>query len=121
MKILITDDDEFIVEVMQAFLVMEGHDIKVAHDGQMGLELCAQYPFDLAIVDLFMPVKDGFEMMSDMKIKFPHIKVLAISGMCSSDSAYAQQALDSGANRILLKPFALNSLSETIAEIMATP
>ena len=119
MNILLADDDKLLSEIISDFLEMQKSNVKTAYDGQQGIDLCAKYEFDLAIVDIFMPVKDGLELMSEIKNNYPHIKVIAISGMGREGSEAYKSALSCGARVVLEKPFNLSKLQQTIQDVTA--
>ncbi len=66
-KILMIDDDEFISELFRLGLESAGFDIMVAHDGMFGLELAEKRSPDIILLDLLMPVMDGFETLARLK------------------------------------------------------
>jgi CheY-like chemotaxis protein len=79
-QILIVDDDEDVRRAFRRVLEREGHDVREAENGQVGLQLLGESPAHLVIADLFMPVMDGLEFISKLQKQHPRPKVLAISG-----------------------------------------
>ena len=79
-RILIVDDEPAILETSSAVLGTKGYEVRTAADGFQALaELTRSLP-DLIISDLRMPNMSGFELLSVIRRRFPHIPVIAISG-----------------------------------------
>jgi CheY-like chemotaxis protein len=79
-RILIVDDEPAILETSAAVLGTKGYEVRTAADGFQALaELTRSLP-DLIISDLRMPNMSGFELLSVIRRRFPHIPVIAISG-----------------------------------------
>jgi len=79
-RILIVDDDPLIRETSQLILAKKGYEVRTGADGFAALvELRSALP-DLIICDLRMPNMNGFELLSVVRRRFPHIPVIAISG-----------------------------------------
>mgnify|MGYP002396316506 CR=1 FL=1 len=79
-KILIIDDEELILELLKKMLEEEGHQVSVAVNGEDGLEMFRQYPADLVITDMVMPVKDGLKTILELREIDEDVPVIAISG-----------------------------------------
>jgi CheY-like chemotaxis protein len=79
-RILVVDDDERIRTVAHALLEAQGYKVLCAADGFEGLSALKQSLPDVIISDLRMPNMNGFEFLSVVRKRFPHIAVIAISG-----------------------------------------
>lgn len=66
-KILIVDDDRLFLESLAAMLRSAGHSVIQANDGQQGFDLALEGKPDLVITDIRMPVKDGLQMVNDLR------------------------------------------------------
>lgn len=79
MRILMIDDDRELCELMQQFLNGEGFDVTCAHDGDSGLAMIHTAPFDLAVLDIMMPGKNGMEVLRELRAssKLPVIMLTA--------------------------------------------
>ncbi|MBF0276785.1 MAG: response regulator [SAR324 cluster bacterium] len=114
------DDEIDITNFLSSFLEGEAHSVKTVGNGNDGLMMCAKHPFDLAIVDLIMPDKEGLLTIFEMHEKFPQIKIIAMSGkMPLLGFDYLQTALQFGADACLIKPFATDELLDTITNVFA--
>jgi CheY-like chemotaxis protein len=79
-RILIVDDDSDIREMLATLLTEQGHEISTAEDGFDALLQMKSAPPQLVISDLNMPRMSGFEFLSVVRRRFPHIPVIAMSG-----------------------------------------
>ena len=81
-QILLIDDESNILDLLRTILVSLGYDVKVAHDGQEGIELFENgYNFDLVITDIRMPRVDGNQVAKHIRGSGnPNIPIVAISG-----------------------------------------
>jgi DNA-binding response OmpR family regulator len=106
LKIVVIDDDEVLGAVLCRSLAAEGHDALAALDGREGLELLAQDRADVAIVDIFMPGKDGFAVIGEIRRSHPEVGIIAISGYDETDEGDVLiEAQKRGADTGLAKPF----------------
>jgi DNA-binding response OmpR family regulator len=122
-NILIIDDDRAVSTAIKLVLERNDHQVLVANDGIKGLELFEARPFDLLIVDIFMPGMDGFETMSLVRRKRPELPIIVISGRpFGSDDGevpdFLRMAIRLGAVSTLQKPFRPRELLATIAECL---
>jgi len=80
-RILIIDDEQIVLEVLRKILELEGYEVVTAANGDEGLELFSQKPFDLVITDMVMPEKDGLQTILDLRKEDPDLAVIAMSGV----------------------------------------
>lgn len=79
-RILFVDDEQRLREMAKAILEAQGYEVLCAKDGLEGLAELKQSLPDLVISDLQMPNMDGFEFLSVVRQRFPHLPVIVISG-----------------------------------------
>src|SRR2546426_7918126 len=79
-RILFIDDDEQTVDLFGQILEGADHEVIIARDGVTGIAHYRKNPTDLIITDIMMPVKDGMEVINELKRDFPQAKIIAISG-----------------------------------------
>ncbi|MDO8638020.1 MAG: response regulator [Candidatus Daviesbacteria bacterium] len=70
-KILIVEDDQFLRDFYQELLTAEGYQIDVAPDGDIALEKLSQGGWDLVLLDIMLPKKDGLQILQDIKTTPP--------------------------------------------------
>lgn len=108
-KLLLVEDDPSIRDAIVASLEEIGAlDISIADDGQSGLELIESLRPSVLLLDLMLPVTDGFDVLAELRRRPPEARpgrVVVISGM--SDALSAAALLQLGADRVLAKPFTL--------------
>lgn len=103
-KILIIENDQFLREFYQELLQAEGYLVDVAADGETGLKKIQENEYELVLLDIKLPKKDGLQILHDLKIRPPvsddvSIVVLANSGQ----EATIKKCFDLGAAGFLIK------------------
>lgn len=112
-KILVVDDEEDIRLVLSNLLTSEGYIVYSAENGAEGFERFRHHAPDLVITDVKMPVRNGLEMLKDIKSTGTNIDVIVLTG--HSDESTAIDCLHNGAYDYLLKP--LEELDVLIASV----
>lgn len=102
-RVLIVDDDQFILGILKTILEREGYSTLTANSGEPALEILKSNPIDIIISDIIMPGMNGMELLANVKANYPNIPVLMItgySGKYSNSSVIAH-----GAKGCISKPF----------------
>ena len=113
MKILVVDDELLIRKSLIRGLSLKGHECFEAENGQVALDLLATQSFDFVILDLIMPIKSGYDVISESTRSVPIFIISAFSGPELS-AEYLKS--DHRIQMFIKKPF--NNLFETISEIL---
>ncbi|WP_299407775.1 PAS domain S-box protein [Acaryochloris sp. IP29b_bin.148] len=115
-QILVIDDLQENRDVMFDLLQPLGFDLSEAEQGQEGLDHVRKHPIDLVIMDLLMPVMDGWEFLQQVHLDpgLQHMKVIVASALLSQSDR--QLALEAGCDAFLVKPIEMQALLEVIAE-----
>ncbi|WOT04953.1 response regulator [Shewanella youngdeokensis] len=101
-RILLIDDDLGLSELLAQLLELEGFELTLAHDGQAGLDLALQHPFDLILLDVMLPKLNGFEVLRALRTqKQTPVLMLTARG----DEIDRVVGLEIGADDYLPKPF----------------
>ena len=103
-SILLIEDDVSLRELLHTTLTTAGYDVVDAANGRLGLKAFRKSPTDLVITDLYMPERDGLEVIEALRRAHRNVKVLAISG-ASGTMGYFPLAQALGAVAVLQKPF----------------
>ncbi len=113
--ILVIEDDKFYGNIFLAKFTEEGYDIVVANDGQKGLEEAKKRMPDLILLDLIMPVMDGFEALKALKSDpaLAQVKVMILSNLGQEDDV--KKAIEMGAVDYMIK--ANVSLQEAVDKV----
>lgn len=101
-KILIAEDDKDIIEILSLYLKGEGFEVLPAENGQDALAVARSEAVSLAIVDIMMPVMNGFEMIRELRT-FSQIPVIVLSARDLDQDKIL--GLNLGADAYLTKPF----------------
>ena len=108
MRALVVEDDPALAVFLQKGLMLEGHEVQRASDGDAALEMAAQEEPDLVVLDLGLPRRDGTEVLEILRRDFPSSLVLVLTGR--SNVQERVRCLDLGADDFVLKPFSFHEL-----------
>jgi DNA-binding response OmpR family regulator len=118
--VLIVDDEELLREAVRLALEQDGHEAIEAEDGFAALRLFGEHQPDVVVTDLIMPQKEGIETIRDLRKRYPHAKIIALSGRGGiSLNANLERARMVGADAALLKPCDFDELRETVRGLMS--
>lgn len=106
-KILIVEDEKKLAEVMMLYLKNEGYEVKTANDGMMGEEYIDQEDFDLIILDVMMPEKDGWSILRKIKNKGDTPVIMTTARGEEEDRIFG---LELGAVDYMVKPISMKEL-----------
>jgi len=119
-RILAIDDDEGIRVMLREVLTREGHDVRLARNGEEALQLLGEHPCELVITDIVMPRKEGIETIVELRRSHPEVRIIALSGVGSGGGDdYLRFAEKLGATRTLSKPVRVSDLRRIVAECLA--
>jgi CheY-like chemotaxis protein len=118
--ILVIDDDPAILSVAELLLKRDGHEVVVAREASKGLRALEAEPFDLVIVDIFMPEMDGLETINQVHRLRPALPVIVMSGYqfeaaLAPRPDFLHMATELGATSSLKKPFRPPDLLRAVA------
>jgi len=104
-KILLADDEEDIKTVIKLYLESKGYDVVTSYDGLDTLDKVKAEKPDLILLDIMMPVINGFEVCKQLKAdeNTSHIPIVMLSAASHADSV--ERAIDAGAVDYIMKPF----------------
>lgn len=108
MRLLIAEDDRALGLFLQRGLEADGHDVHVACDGSVAMRKFQEDLPDMVILDLNMPVKDGQQVLAEIRETETEIPVLVLTAM--QDVEVRVRCLDEGADDLMVKPFSLFEL-----------
>ncbi|MFP7478879.1 response regulator [Terribacillus saccharophilus] len=118
-KILLAEDQVMVRQGLKAMIETD-EEISVtgeADNGKEAVSLCEKQLFDVAILDIRMPVMDGIEAAKILRIRFPHIKVLMLTTF--DDNEYVMNALKLGVSGYMLKNGDTASLIRSIKSALS--
>jgi len=114
-KLLIVDDQPELTKFLADAMVLEGYEVAVAHDARVGLQEVDSFEPDLILLDVMMPVIDGWEMLGRLR-KFSDVPVIMLTAI--GDTEHRVHGLDIGADDYLIKPFEVKELKARIRAVL---
>jgi len=112
-NILLVDDEKDFVEVLSMRLEEAGEKVIPAYDGQMCLDILEKKQIDVVILDIKMPGMDGIQALRTIKIMYPLVEVILLTGHGTTETAI--QGLKLGAFDYLQKPADFSDLTAKLA------
>ncbi len=112
--ILLVEDDQNFGDVLRSYLEMNQFVVTLATDGQMGWDFFRKNQYDLCILDVMMPKKDGYTLAKDIRGKNEDVPIVFLTARNSKDDVL--QGFSSGADDYLPKPF---NAAELLARVQA--
>ncbi len=108
MRVLVVEDSRRLAGIIKRGLLEEGYAVDNAYDGEEAEFMAGSTPFDLIILDIMLPKKDGLSVCRDLRAKNVHTPILMLTAKDSVEDKVA--GLDTGADDYLVKPFAFSEL-----------
>lgn len=115
-KILIVEDDPGIRVILQDALLEKGYDVESASDGEKGLEMALEIKPDLLILDVMLPLMDGFEICKRVRQEGMTSPILMLT--VKDEEVDKVLGLELGADDYVTKPFSLKELSARIKALL---
>jgi len=116
-RILVVDDDEGIIKTFEIILKGKGYEVETATTAKEGLKSIKRFTFNIVLLDIKLPDKDGTEVLKEIKKLKPGIITIMITGFADLDNAV--ECLNHGANAYLMKPVAPENLIKLVEEKLA--
>ncbi len=113
-SILVVDDEAEIREGLELLLTSEGYGVTSAETGETGLAKLEEQPFDLLLLDVSLPDRNGLELLREIRRRDPYLSVVLITAYGSIDMARA--AFKSGAQDYITKPWSNDELLAQVAQ-----
>jgi len=113
-SILVIDDEAEIREGLELLLKTEGYQVIMADTGQSGLLRLGEQPYDLLLLDVSLPDRNGIELLKDIRRQDPHLPIVLITAYGSIEMARA--AFKSGAMDYITKPWSNDELLAQVAQ-----
>ena len=116
MRILIAEDDTPLASFLRKGLEAEHYAVDVAGDGETARDLAVTYDYDLMVLDLNLPKRDGISVLQEVRNAKESVPILILSGRTRIEDRVA--ALDQGADDYVAKPFSFSELSARVRALM---
>lgn len=115
-NILIVEDDVHIADGLAQLMELEGYQTTIAHDGKAGLECYQQGQFDLLIIDIMMPIMDGYELCKTIRKTDENTAIIMLSAKNAEIDKVV--GLELGADDFISKPFGAREVIARIHAVM---
>ncbi len=117
-RILVVDDEIYIVHILEFTLTMEGYEVLTAADGEEALRRLEQDRPDLVVLDIMMPKVDGYEVLRRIRAdeEFRQLPVILLSA--KGRPIDRETGLEIGADDYIVKPFSPRRLLEKIQDLL---
>lgn len=117
--ILLVEDDRIVAKLLNHLLTQKGFIVQLAGNGREAIEsLDSQIPTDLALLDIMLPVVDGFEVLTKIRSHQSWKQVPTIMLTSKAQDFNIKRAFESGATDYLTKPFKPNDLMQKINRLI---
>ena len=116
MRVLVVEDDRRVASFIRRGLVTEGFAVDVAGDGADAFHQAVHEPYDVIVLDIVIPVMDGFEVLGEIRKIGCRVPVLVLSARAGVDDRI--RGLDQGADDYLIKPFNFAELTARIRALL---
>ena len=110
LKILLIDDDEISLMILENALQCEGHEVITTCDSMVATEMFEAHRPDVVVLDVFMPNKDGLDVIKEIRAISKEVFIIAIS----ATEHYVRTAEELGASRGILKENMPEDIVETV-------
>ena len=112
MRILLAEDEVQMSQAESTFLRMKGFEVDVVSDGAQAVELAKEHAYDVMVLDIMMPVKDGLTALRELRESGSNTPVIMLTAMAEVNDRI--NGLGAGADDYLTKPFSLKELEARI-------
>jgi DNA-binding response OmpR family regulator len=116
MRILVVEDDRRLSSIIKRGLVEEGYAVDAVYDGEDGEYFSETTSYDLILLDIMLPKKDGFQVCRSLRQKKVNTPILMLTAKDTVEDRVS--GLDAGADDYLVKPFAFNELFARIRALL---
>ncbi|HLL23423.1 MAG TPA: ATP-binding protein [Kofleriaceae bacterium] len=118
-KLLLVDDNTDAAELLAEVLTSHGHEVYVASSGPEALMGVSSFKPDAALLDIGLPVMDGFELAKELRSRLPLLKLIAITGYGQANDRERTRA--AGFHAHLVKPVSIANVTRTISDLLTDP
>jgi DNA-binding response OmpR family regulator len=115
-KILLVEDDENLGHLLKEYLQAKGYDAHLYTDGDQGFRAFKEHLYDLCILDIMMPVKDGFSLAREIRAINSDIPIIFLTAKSMKDDVL--QGFKIGADDYITKPFNMEELLLRVEAVM---
>jgi DNA-binding response OmpR family regulator len=115
-RLLIVEDDQNLGQILKEYLEIKGFSTRLARDGEEGLQEFNEHDFDLCILDIMMPKKDGFTLAKEIRLLNKQIPIIFLTAKSMKEDTI--QGFKIGADDYVTKPFSMEELLLRISAVL---
>ncbi len=115
-SILLAEDDRNLGNLLREYLEAKGHNAKLAVNGKEAYDFFNKEKFDLCLLDVMMPIKDGFTLAQEIRSADPNIPIVFLTAKSMKEDAI--EGFTAGADDYITKPFSMEELLLRITAIL---
>ena len=115
-KILLCEDDENLGTLLCEYLIAKGFDATLCPDGEVGFREFQKEKYDICILDVMMPKKDGFTLAQDIRQINSQVPIVFLTAKTQKDDVL--EGFDKGADDYITKPFSMEELVKRVEAIL---
>lgn len=115
-RLLVVEDTPTNQRVICQYLTMNGAAVEVANNGAEAIEKCTDSDFDLVVMDIRMPIMDGFEALAELRRRGSQMPVIALTADARPE--YKKKCLQAGFDAFLSKPVTMSEVLRTVSELL---
>ena len=117
-SVLIVDDEQIVLDVLQRILSRLGYNTIISNSGMDAIRLYQENHFDLVLLDVLMPEKNGFEIAKELRKINPDQKIVMVTGL-GEDAVETQAASEKvGIHTVLSKPFSFEKVKTVLNKLL---
>lgn len=118
-RVLVVDDNEDAADMLMHALTVQGYHVRAAHDGPAAIQICAEFHPRIALLDIGLPVMDGYELAGQLRRRYEGaLHLIAVTGY--GQASDRQRSRAAGFDQHLVKPIDLDALERILRDIPAT-
>jgi DNA-binding NtrC family response regulator len=117
MRILVVDDEPIVLNCCRRILEEQGHAVHLVGSADAAVAAMAADPFEILLVDIKMPVRDGIDLIREIKERWPRTSILVMTGYATPETV--QKSRTAMADRFIAKPFTPDELLEILDPILS--
>lgn len=115
-QVLLVEDDPNLGALLQEYLEAKGFETKLATDGKKGFDTFCKQEFDLLLLDVMMPVKDGLTLAKEIRVTDKNVPIIFLTAKSMKEDTI--EGFNSGADDYITKPFSMDELMARITAVL---
>jgi len=115
-KILLVEDDKNLGNLLKDYLIAKGYDTTLEVDGDKGIKAFLQTKYDMCVLDIMMPIKDGFTLAKEIRNTDKQVPIIFLTARSLKEDKL--EGFRSGADDYMTKPFTMEELSARIQAVL---